>query len=64
MENIVYTCSDDGSFQRFDCKNMMTVGTNRRHGAGVTCLLELDENTILTGSYDTTIKLWDIRKIS
>ena len=30
--------------------------------AGVTCLKKIDENQILSGSYDKTLKLWDIRK--
>ncbi|KAH9887427.1 WD40 repeat-like protein [Xylariomycetidae sp. FL2044] len=33
----------------------------RGHSNGVTCL-QFDENTLATGSYDSTIKLWDIKK--
>ena len=31
----------------------------------MTCLIELDDgNKIITGSYDTSLKLWDRRKIN
>lgn len=64
-----------GSPQRFRpwkdvYKDRFKVGTNwkygrcttkvlRGHSNGVMCL-QFDENTLMTGSYDTTIKIWDI----
>jgi F-box and WD-40 domain protein MET30 len=64
-----------GSPQRFRpwkdvYKDRFKVGTNwkygryttkvfRGHTNGVMCL-QFDENTLMTGSYDTTIKVWDI----
>jgi WD40 repeat protein len=41
-----------------------TITKNRKHQAGVTCLYEINQNQILTGSYDKTLKLWDRRKIT
>ena len=40
------------------------IQTNKKHQAGVTFLKEMGENTLLTGSYDCTLKLWDARKIT
>ena len=42
----------------------MAVQTNKKHQAGVTCIRELSEELLLTGSYDKTLKLWDRRKIN
>ena len=43
---------------RQECYALQTI---RKHDAGVTCLVELDEHTILTGGYDCNLKLWDRR---
>ena len=42
----------------------MILQSNKKHSAGVTFLKEIDENKILTGSYDCFLKLWDARKLT
>ncbi|KRT84224.1 WD40 domain-containing protein, partial [Oryctes borbonicus] len=64
--NIVLTGGDDSKFLLFDTR----VGTsptnkNLHHEAGVTSIHSnaKTENVVVTGSYDTYLRLWDIRKI-
>lgn len=38
-----------------------TIKTFKGHKNGVTCL-QFDSNVLATGSYDTTIKIWDVEK--
>ena len=62
-----YTCSDDSKFKLIDFRDpesVLTVQTNKKHQAGVTCLQEISETKVITGSYDTTIKIWDLRKLN
>ncbi|KAI1172152.1 quinon protein alcohol dehydrogenase-like superfamily [Nemania sp. FL0916] len=42
-------------------KGRCTIKTFRGHANGVTCL-QFDDNMLATGSYDSTIKIWDIEK--
>lgn len=37
--------------------------TNKRHQAGVTFLYKPDDISLMTGSYDSTIRLWDERML-
>ena len=60
------TGSDDGSFKLVDVRLAEDCGdeeeasstvlkTNKKHNAGVTCLHEVTDNLILSGSYDKTL---------
>ena len=51
------------TFKLFDTRSNMALQTNRKHEAGVTFVHEVNEDLVLTGSYDTTIRLWDRRKL-
>ncbi|XP_054718488.1 F-box/WD repeat-containing protein 4-like isoform X2 [Uloborus diversus] len=37
------------------------IGSNFKHGAGILSIYPECENTFLSGSYDTSIRLWDVR---
>lgn len=47
-----------------DVSEPLVLQTNKKHQAGVTYIKEIDENLILTGSYDCFLRLWDARKIN
>jgi len=65
----LYSCSDDSTFklidlrQSSDSNSQSVVYTNKKHGAGVTCLYKLSDNTLLTGSHDNTLREWDERNM-
>ncbi|KAJ3561409.1 hypothetical protein NPX13_g8959 [Xylaria arbuscula] len=42
-------------------KGRCSIKTFKEHGNGVTCL-QFDDNMLATGSYDNTIKIWNIEK--
>ena len=63
-ENVVYTCADDQRFKMVDMRTPIALQTNKKHDAGVTFLKEIDENKVLTGSYDCSLKTWDRRKLN
>jgi len=42
----------------------LALQSNKKHQYGVTCLREVGEHSVLTGSYDGFLKLWDSRKIN
>jgi len=47
-----------------DTRTPIALQTNKKHDAGVTFLKEIDENKLLTGSYDCSLKTWDRRKLN
>ncbi|XP_018323174.1 diphthine methyltransferase isoform X2 [Agrilus planipennis] len=64
--NVFFTGGDDSVLLMFDERMGMTpVAKNKRHGAGVTCIHSNSEKeyTIATGSYDSYLRLWDIRNM-
>ncbi|XP_031829648.2 diphthine methyltransferase [Nomia melanderi] len=64
--NVIYSGGDDCKFQRFDTR-METNPTaiNKTHGAGVTSLHSnaSKEFVLASGSYDESLRLWDVRNI-
>ena len=44
-----------------DVSEPLVLQTNKKHQAGVTYIKEIDDNLILTGSYDCFLRLWDAR---
>ncbi|KAG0693499.1 Diphthine methyltransferase [Chionoecetes opilio] len=66
-KNILYTGGDDGKFRCFDTREAPAapVFTNRRqHTAGVTSIHggTKSEHTVVSGSYDERVCLWDTRR--
>ena len=67
-EDKLYTSSDDSTFKLLDIRSSPAaesniVYTNKRHGAGVTFLAKLSDTTILSGSHDNTVRVWDERNM-
>ena len=65
--NIVYTAADDAKFKGWDMRNRDgPIFQSTKHEYGVCCIkpwLDSDPNILMSGSYDTSIKLWDKRKL-
>jgi diphthamide biosynthesis protein 7 len=66
--NIVYSGGDDAMFCRFDVRqlnNGPTATDRRTHEMGVSAIQShpLTEHLLLTGSYDESLRLWDVRSI-
>lgn len=61
--NVVYTGGDDTFLHIFDVRSdeVTKVVTNKAHTAGVTSILSFDENRLITGSYDETLRIFDTR---
>lgn len=61
--NVVYTGGDDTFMHVFDvrCDEVSKVVTNKAHTAGVTSILSFDQNRLITGSYDETLRIFDTR---
>lgn len=61
--NIVYTGGDDTFMHIFDVRTdeVSKIVTNKAHTAGVTSILSFDQNHLLTGSYDETLRIFDTR---
>lgn len=61
---VLYTGGDDCLFQAYDLRMGCQVWQDRRsHSAGVTSILSdsLDDTRLWTGSYDDTMRVWDLR---
>ncbi|KAL6534762.1 hypothetical protein OROGR_013437 [Orobanche gracilis] len=66
---LVYTGSDDCKFSCWDLRDepSKSVFQNKKvHKMGVCCIAKspFDPNTLLTGSYDECLRVWDVRSIS
>nr|KJB37080.1 hypothetical protein B456_006G188700 [Gossypium raimondii] len=66
---LVYTGSDDCKFSCWDMRDNpsgMVFQNSKVHKMGVCCIAKspTDPNTILTGSYDEYLRVWDLRCIS
>ncbi|KAK8337573.1 hypothetical protein V6Z12_A09G195200 [Gossypium hirsutum] len=66
---LVYTGSDDCKFKCWDMRDnpsRMVFQNSKVHKMGVCCIAKspTDPNTILTGSYDEYLRVWDLRCIS
>ncbi|MFQ6665822.1 hypothetical protein Gotur_032418 [Gossypium turneri] len=66
---LVYTRSDDCKFSCWDMRDNpsgMVFQNSKVHKMGVCCNAKspTDPNTILTGSYDEYLRVWDLRSIS
>lgn len=61
--NVVYTGGDDTFMHIFDIRSdkVGKIVTNKVHTAGVTSLLSYDQNRLITGSYDETLRIFDTR---
>ena len=44
----------------FDTKNISTI--SKEHKGRINCLIKLEDNKVVSGSQDKTIKIWDIEK--
>ncbi|KAF7831265.1 diphthine methyltransferase-like protein [Senna tora] len=68
--NLVYTGSDDCKFIGWDLRespsSRMVFQNSKVHKMGVCCIAKNphDENSLLTGSYDEYLRVWDLRSIS
>ncbi|KAL6177480.1 hypothetical protein ACLB2K_049006 [Fragaria x ananassa] len=66
---LVYTGSDDCKFKCWDLRDgpsKLAFQNSKVHTMGVTCIAKnpSDPNTLLTGSYDEYLRVWDVRSIS
>lgn len=61
--NVAYTGGDDTLLHIFDIRSdaVYKMVTNKVHTAGVTSILSFDQNHLITGSYDETLRLFDTR---
>jgi diphthamide biosynthesis protein 7 len=63
-QNTVFAGSDDGALSVVDLRSESVTLCNRRtHGAGITAILPYTEVTFLSGSYDDTIRSFDMRNL-
>lgn len=67
--NLVYTGSDDCKFNCWDLRDSpsnLVFQCSKVHKMGVCCIEKSphDTNSLLTGSYDELLRVWDIRSIS
>lgn len=66
---LVYSGSDDCKFSCWDLRDgpsKLAFRNSKVHTMGVTCIAKnpTDPNTVLTGSYDEYLRVWDLRSIS
>lgn len=67
--HLVYTGSDDCKFSGWDIRESpfkLAFQNSKIHKMGVCCIANIpsDSNTLLTGSYDEYLRVWDVRSIS
>uniref|UniRef100_A0A7N0TZU2 methylated diphthine methylhydrolase n=1 Tax=Kalanchoe fedtschenkoi TaxID=63787 RepID=A0A7N0TZU2_KALFE len=69
LPHLVYTGSDDCRFCGWDLRDdpsSAAFQNTKAHSAGVCCITKNpnDPNTLLTGSYDEYLRVWDMRSLS
>ncbi|KAA8909797.1 hypothetical protein FN846DRAFT_593662 [Sphaerosporella brunnea] len=59
----LFSGGDDSVMVVHDLEAQMEVGRSRRgaHGAGVTAILAQEDDGVWSGSYDETLRVWDLR---
>ncbi|KAF9622126.1 hypothetical protein IFM89_029410 [Coptis chinensis] len=67
--HLVYTGSDDCRFSCWDLRESLSslaFQNKKTHKMGICCIAKspADHNTLLTGSYDEYLRVWDVRSIS
>ncbi|OVA19857.1 WD40 repeat [Macleaya cordata] len=67
--HLVYTGSDDCKFSCWDLRespSKLAFQNTKIHKMGVCCITKhhTDPNTLLTGSYDEHLRIWDVRSIA
>ncbi|KAM7275796.1 hypothetical protein ACFE04_017662 [Oxalis oulophora] len=67
--DLVYSGSDDCKFICWDLRDSpsnLAFQNSKAHTMGVCCIVKNpnDPNTVLTGSYDEHLRVWDVRSIS
>lgn len=66
---LLYSGGDDAAFVGYDVKTTTEIGRGKKgsHGAGVTAILDRVVDNVAevwTGSYDDTVRVWDLRERS
>ncbi|CAN6713840.1 unnamed protein product [Malus baccata var. baccata] len=66
---LVYSGSDDCKFKCWDLRDgpsKLVFQNTKGHAIGVCCIAKnpYDSNSVVTGSYDEYLRLWDVRSIS
>ena len=56
---LIVTGGEDGAVRTWSAENGAFADTLRGHGAAVTCLTAIPDGSILSGSADVSVKLWD-----
>ncbi|KMT10615.1 hypothetical protein BVRB_5g117350 [Beta vulgaris subsp. vulgaris] len=69
QQSILYTGSDDCKFLGWDLRDgswMPAFKNSKSHKMGICCIVKNpnDPYTLLTGSYDEHLRVWDVRSIS
>lgn len=52
---------NDGNFYLYDLNTQKNIYEQKAHEYGLWSTLFIDENTFLTGSEDSLLKMWDVR---
>ena len=60
---MVYTCSDDFTFKAIDIRSGNLMYSCKKHEAGVTWLYKYNDTNLISGSYDSTLRIWDERSM-